>query len=491
MSYRFALLSLITCCACGADVTVSAAETTATAELKGCGLESNADPLALLLASADPCPTNVTAFRALLGAAGAKLAPTMVANRGFHNSAAGSFSFFEMVTGDLAAPGDFFFGHFTERDDSGALTLADRPDDGALMIELIAWDGAKGAYNFYELIGDGTRGVWHYRGDSFDIFADNAKMHLQSTAQFGSRLRCSGCHQGGGPIMKELAPPHNDWWTKARPLPFGAASSKLLPIANALVDAQELTKAVSVGQARVARPADLQQALRPLFCPEEVNFVSATGAADVPSEWIVDPRLASAVLSTPHYSAALVSLGMHFPETTRRDGDHGWLAPVKAAADVAAVDALLAAGVVDDEFVADVLAVDLSRPAISPSRCGLLRLVPKSSVGWRSAFEAALAASTDPAATELLANLTDATHTADAHSVRAAALLSACAAKLSTASGTRDLLGVLTSRRQAIKASQISKNPRGQILEPGFRVIFAVPATPPPVDAPLDDHCAP
>jgi hypothetical protein len=32
--------------------------------------------------------------------------------------------------------------------------------------------------------------------------------------------------------------------------------------------------------------------------------------------------------------------------------------------------------------------------------------------------------------------------------------------------------------RKAAFASEISKNPRGQILEPGFRVIFPVPAAP-------------
>ena len=53
------------------------------------------------------------------------------------------------------------------------------------------------------------------------------------------------------------------------------------------------------------------------------------------------------------------------------------------------------------------------------------------------------------------------------HARRAAAFITAC-----TANKLDALYGQLVQRREAVLTSQISKNPKGQILEPGFRVIF-------------------
>src|SRR5690349_17499268 len=47
------------------------------------------------------------------------------------------------------------------------------------------------------------------------------------------------------------------------------------------------------------------------------------------------------------------------------DADHAWLTPVKANSDVVMIKALVDMGVVDDEFVADVLAVDFTEPLFS------------------------------------------------------------------------------------------------------------------------------
>jgi len=81
-------------------------------------ITGNADHLALLLASTQVCPTDVFEFRDLLLSEDVQLTTTMVANRGFHNPAFGSFSLFEMVEGELPSinkiveKGEFFFGHF-------------------------------------------------------------------------------------------------------------------------------------------------------------------------------------------------------------------------------------------------------------------------------------------------------------------------------------------------------------------------------------------
>ncbi|HYV04548.1 MAG TPA: hypothetical protein VFB82_08185, partial [Blastocatellia bacterium] len=312
---------------------------------------TNNDALGKFLLSSKTCPPDVFELRARLLAAGAKLRTTFVANRGFHNPGEGSFSMFEIVTGKLSplgievADGEFLFGHFTGT--SGSKLIANQQPDG-LMVELISWDPVKQVFNFYEVIGDGQRSQWFYRGDSLDIMSDVERLHRQtvpSRPQFGKRLRCSGCHTAGGPIMKELAPPHNDWSTSNRPLPTGSLKpdAALTGILKGLVDAGELATSVKAGLSHLkdsgkfqtARKArSLQEQLRPLFCPVELNLESDSQSLDdkaaqvtIPSGFFVDPRLArkDVAINRAHYDAALATLKVAFPEISRSDGDHGWL----------------------------------------------------------------------------------------------------------------------------------------------------------------------
>jgi hypothetical protein len=110
--------------------------------------------------------------------------------------------------------------------------------------------------------------------------------------------------------------------------------------------------------------------LRPLFCPVELNLESDLTPLDdkapqlrVPAAFLVDPRLAQGSVTVEHtqYDAALVTLNAAFPEgPQRRDADHGWLTPVKAFSDTLAVESLIKQGLIDQGFVSDVLAVDLT-----------------------------------------------------------------------------------------------------------------------------------
>lgn len=497
--------------------TVARAEPACVPLRGGVAAVGNQDAIARLLASSETCPRDVFTLRALIRERGGAIATAFVGNRGFHNPSLGSFSLFEMASGPLAPgvtveDGELFIGHFTAA--SGpSLTLDQRPSAGSLMIEAIAWDTGKGLFNFYELRGNGTTGVWTYKGDSGDIVADVAMLHRGrgvGQAAFGSRLRCSGCHVGGGPIMKELSAPHNDWWSPARTLPLGGRrfDERLAAIAEGFVGADRFASSVRAGLARLdASPQfaalrsgrTLQERLRPLFCPLEVNLESDPVALDetnatttIPSGLLVDPRLAEARLETSRslYVAALQATGSSFPETSRRDADHAWLGPVKATSDQLAVQALIAAGLVDAEFVSDVLAVDFTNPALSSARCGLLGLVPATASGdWPARFRRALAASSDPAGKALLANLTDPARTAEAHRRRAGEMLAACRAKLEAQPFVVSMLRLVAKRRAEVRSSEISSNPDGQILEPGFRVVFPRQAGPAAPELTLSDSC--
>jgi hypothetical protein len=148
-------------------------------------------------------------------------------------------------------------------------------------------------------------------------------------------------------------------------------------------------------------------------------------------------------------------------------------------------------GLIDDDFVAAVLAVDFTNPTLSATRCGLLRFVPaQAGAGWKQAFVAALRQAGTPAAMELAENLTDPSRGAAFQRERAATYLTACQEKLAAGSDVASLVELLDQRRAEVFASEISKNPKGQIFEPGFRVIFPKLQTPPmPGALALDESC--
>lgn len=466
------------------------------------------DPLARILARAPTCPQDIVALKKVLASDGLDVTPAMVANRGFHNPEQGSFSFFETVEGHSAAmgatveKGQFFLGHFTVRSGS-SLSLDMAPVRGKLLIELIAFDARKGMFNFYELIGDGTKGAWFYRGDSADALADNAFVHrapAQGSPKFGDRMRCSACHTAGEPIMKEIAAPHNDWWRVQRPLPFGSAkpdahvSDLLLRLEDASAFSEKVKLGMNIlfaseGYAAAASARSLQERVRPLFCATTVNIASdlvpradAVASLTVPQGFLAHPFLVKGrtlEVDRAHYKNALSALEIRFPENNDADADHGFLAPVVARVDEQAIDALMDEGVVDVEFAADVLAIDAENPLFSKERCDLLRFVPNAEHSlWKVEFGTNLKAAADAgqaSARALLENLNDTTRTFAFHAAAREHDIARLQDDVRSPQGVLALVKKLVDARARVFVDEISKNPRGQILEPGFRVIFPVP----------------
>ena len=186
----------------------------------------NQDALAFLLKAQDRCPDNALDFRNLVEGSGTRLETSMVNFESFRDPNDGAFFLFEIVSGQPAGlnhpieRGDLLFGHFLASDGSHLTSNTD-----GLLVEVIAWDSSKQLFNFYELVKDSKtrRALWFFRGDSSLVLADIQLLYRQRTAgqqPFQGMLRCSGCHVNGGLIQKELAGPHNDWWTKSRPLPL-------------------------------------------------------------------------------------------------------------------------------------------------------------------------------------------------------------------------------------------------------------------------------
>lgn len=440
------------------------------------------DPLYQALIGASSCPSNVQEFRALLKNNGSTLEPTMVANRGFHNPDNGSFSYFEMVKDQ-----DLFFGHFTGLSHH-KLVLDQNTSPDYLMIQSIVWDPQKEMYNFYELRGKGGSSRWYYRGDSLDALMDNQYLYREvpeGMAQFGERMRCSACHNAGTPIMKELTPPYNDWWLSSRHLPFGSyqKSAEVNAINRQLVDASVLSQSVKMGMKKLfqspaylnkLRSLSLQEQLRPLFCTTEINLAADLGEMnmkfEIPSGFWLDPRLGevNSKISIVTYEMLLRKSKSKFPETTRKDAEHAWLTPVRSKVDQLAVDRLLQDKVVDEDFVKAVLGVDFTHPVFSTPRCELLKLVPEQhDPDWMDEFKENLEESHLSSSNALLKNMEDAEF--------GFPVLDASIRKYQSMPKSPDLaFKKLLEVRSKISDSEMSKNPQGQILEPGFRIVFPV-----------------
>ena len=456
------------------------------------------DALFSVLQKTADCPENVQSLKKLFKAAGNNLKPAMVANRGIHNPNLGSFSFFEEVVSDNNQEihaGELFFGHFTDAV-NGVLVLDQKSAPNKLLIELIAWDQQKKFYNFYELIGTATGGQWFYRGDSADILNDNKNIYLDTPSgspQFGNTLRCSACHTSGGPIMKEISFPHNDWWTKSRPLDFGKnkLSQEVSQIVSEIFDAEDFSQSIKAGihkledstsYQKLKAEMSLQVQLRPLFCETEINLESDSiplqsnvSGIQIPSASVINPFFmkSSVEISKSSYLDLLALFRMNFPETINRDADHAWLVPVKGYSDLLAIQSLIKNGVITEEFAADVLAVDIQNPLFSVKRCSLLKLLPVN--GGPEVFAKALKLSNLPQAQELYKNLTDPEKNMDLYNELAKEISTQAKSDLESQQGQKILFEKLISQRQSVFESVISKNPRGQILEPGFRVIFPIP----------------
>lgn len=490
------------------------------------------DVLFDLLSAQPRCPENALIFRDLVLANKLKSTPAMVANRGFHNPLPqGSFSFFETITGSYdgqtLVPGDWFFGHFTAASiDNVALTSTLSPQQAAtpdnLLLETLVWDPDKGAYNFYEIRGSGQGGVWFYRGDSYDIAADITNLHrafdpaqpvfmgpLVDGKATGPRLRCSGCHMNGGPVMKELSFPHDSWWRTERPLDLGALriAPEFRPILAELVSAETFSGWVKAGVDKLlASPKyqkfraglTLQEQLRPLFCEQEVNLASDLPPFGDPepkqvaaaTAFFMDQRLVPDVpavqLDKAMYTASLnlfqsaffdyqtSSISNGVQPINQIDADHAFETPVKGHSDIRLVDGLVKSGLIDEKFVFDVLSIDLTRPMFSAERCGLLQHVPGSAptADWRERFALNLSGSPRAAAKLLLTRMQDASHTPDAVRDSARAVLTRIQTQAALQQAVTGYVRLLAGRRIAVYQDQISQHPQGQIFEPSFRLIF-------------------
>jgi hypothetical protein len=464
------------------------------------------DPLSFILHQTGQCPSSIQALKEEMKYFDLSAHVSMVANRGKNNPSQGSFSFFESIYGKLSESyminkGEFYLGYFTDVQNN-QLILDQSPKANKLLIELIAWDRTHQIYNFYELRGlNKTETRWYFRGDSKDALLDNQYLYrdnLENTPKFGGRMRCSACHNSGGPIMKEIQFPHNDWWTNANKLKF--SPNHLTPevrwLVNGLVNSNIFSKDVKKGMNLInnsqvyqsaKRKLSLQEQLRPLFCTTEINLESNVSAEKkskvvIPSSYFLNPLLADIDISISHtaYLSLLKKNHMHFPETKYLDSDHAWLTPVKGYNDINAISTLIKQKIVTAHFAESVMMIDFQHPVFSASRCQLLKYLPETTTHWEKEFmeQLAIKQASDLNAKRLftyLSNRHKYAHDYFNHVIMKYKNKLISLAK--TKQGQQDLFQKLIELRAAVHQQELSKNPKGEILEPGFRVIFPEPST--------------
>jgi len=313
-------------------------------------------------------------------------------------------------------------------------------------VELISFDDTAGVYNFYDSDGSGL----NFFGSSKDLLKGPGS---------GETRRCAKCHTGGGLVMKELDTPWMNWeghidMPGAQPI---VDAIKDLGTKTSGIEFEGLVKAgntkwnktrLETLKAGSTAVADL---LKPLFCTVEINLANGSNFASpviggtggdqlssIPFKSMLDPQIkgfGSIPITFADYDTLIKANGQTLSSVPGAiDSIIDYAFVERSHADKDFVNQLKAAGIIDDDFIKDVLMVDFTRPIFSDDRCDLLEFAPTLSGAditadkIRAGFIKNLGspAAGTPAAV-LLTNLNTASDTA-MHNARVDAFIAACTA---------------------------------------------------------------
>jgi len=253
-------------------------------------------------------------------------------------------------------------------------------------VEIIAFDKSTGVFNYYET-----------DGNKINFFGNSKDLLTKGTGSGGDR-RCAACHTGGGLIMKELSAP---WlhWEGDTDTPGAdeliSANEELLGDHSDGIDMEDIVRAGNRDWNRMRieflkEIGATQEILRPLFCTVEVNIESAESFDNGTAEGIATfASMSGTVFNGRLGFGALDFDSEQYDGLIRANGQvlrglpagnietvFGLTTVVPGEADMDYVRALVNAGIIDDEFVEDVLSVDFTRAVFSDDRCDLLANVP-------------------------------------------------------------------------------------------------------------------
>lgn len=262
---------------------------------------------------------------------------------------------------------------------------ADGTDVSTRDIEMFAWDDATKVYNFYKATpAQGSESALSIEVEP----AECTNCHLTPDNVDGARMHMT-------PIMNELAAPWEHWF--AEPVSFNHSVPSFLddaPNYQALTgsasgfrkSASRLEQSIrSAFNQRVAiarlgarrnKPADLEDAMalmRPLFCDEQLTYVTEDGSSGL--------LAATAVVDDGWHSVFFQVMGTGWEwewwndRNLRLDPpgapDAVNMMPVRGASVVAYEKQLMSFRALQPEDVARIRALDWHNPTMSDFRCGL------------------------------------------------------------------------------------------------------------------------
>ncbi|MCU0568165.1 MAG: peptidoglycan-binding protein [Oculatellaceae cyanobacterium Prado106] len=278
------------------------------------------------------------------------------------------------------------------------------------FIEVMGWDESQGRFNYYEMDRQQseTKPSWKFRGSSKD--ADI----LAAADRQGT---CMRCHINGGPVMKELLLPWNNWDSfsaKTAYLLKGNSSWPVVKLANSplnnLKGAEQLETSnimpttTRFNQRRInalkngQTITDARRLLKPLFVTTEFNLNSSStpsplhpfskptsGAGDdifVPGSFFLNTTLLGdlgifpdlfgfSLLSTKDYAHLVTQTKTSLAGKQPGDNNFAWFIPEASFIDSDFVSQLMQQNIVPQAFVAAALAVDLENPVFSRDRAKL------------------------------------------------------------------------------------------------------------------------
>ncbi|HEV7879404.1 hypothetical protein [Bradyrhizobium sp.] len=276
------------------------------------------------------------------------------------------------------------------------------PDSSSQFLQVIAWDPANLAYNFYERRG----GTWIWAGNSH---------HALQPATRGQGPFDS--HVNGSMVMKELRVPWNNWHSMAASITDATLAPddplRTEPIFVNRESAHFLEQDVvreGIARWNKARMAgaksgdgtlrDVPFFLRQLLESTTVNLVSAAKQSalvrdeerlSLPTTFFLnsdafideiglEPGIAPVTVSGAFYRTSLTRYGFALTDGQgyRQPGDtyFAFLVPEPAFEDINVLSLLLRERIVSQRFVACLLMIDFQNPIFSPRRQALMNHVP-------------------------------------------------------------------------------------------------------------------
>ena len=412
-------------------------------------------------------------------------------------------SFFLVGEGGQAPPGTAVARNLrflitcggTNQDGPDIVISSFHPDQG--MVELVAWDQARGGFNYYRTMTDSN--AWVFAGNS---------AHALSASTGGSGPFES--HVNGHFLMKELKVPWVNWDSPFAKISASALADQGLQDhpwiarlepggAYALEDngarpAIRRWNGVRVASIRSGISSETPaRMLRQVVETLTVNLASSTtssaaalsgsaSSVDLPADFFVDGDMLEVLgLPTPPrfvvpadvYKTVVLDLQVRLTDGDAFDqpGEthFAFVVPERAHEDVDVVRQGTASGLLTRRLVACLAMVDFPNPVFSERRASLLPHI--NSVEWDGsgeAFAEAIAASVNaaaagsspaPAETEFAANWAIGDAFVEEFGSALTAYYSAIEERLSTVDGFRDFYLLAESRRREVRRMPIFESP--------------------------------